>query len=73
MPIFVMVLAVGLAFATESNTVNTTGYYDDPSIPGIQQVPGGTDCPMEGVIPCEYNGFQVYADQNLLNPLHKNI
>ncbi|MHA7944924.1 DUF6520 family protein [Formosa sp. 3Alg 14/1] len=73
LPVFAMVLAAGLAFANDSNALNTTGYFDDPSIPGVQQVPGGTDCQMSGVIPCEYDGFQVYADEDLLNPLHKNI
>lgn len=64
LPALAILLAISLSFATTANTaMNQVGYYDDPFIPGIQEVPGGVDCPTFGEITCKYNGQDVYADQ----------
>tara|TARA_R110002073_G_scaffold329984_1_gene513274 strand:+ start:543 stop:791 length:249 start_codon:yes stop_codon:yes gene_type:complete len=65
LPAFAILLAISLSFATESNRVSQIGYYDDPFIPGIQQVPGGTECPTNGDEYCMYDGHQVYGNQAL--------
>lgn len=61
LPALAILMAIGLSFATELNTVNEPGYYNDPLL-GVQAVPGGVDCPPEGSIDCTYNGHKVYAD-----------
>ncbi|MBU3026068.1 DUF6520 family protein, partial [Zobellia galactanivorans] len=62
-------MAVGLSFAFEANSIAQSGYYNNPLMPGIQQVPGGVDCPETGKKACTYDGYQVYADQALSIPL----
>jgi hypothetical protein len=65
LPAFAILLAVSLSFATVNNAPSQTGYYDDPFIPGIQQVPGGTECPTIGDEYCMYDDHQVYGNQAL--------
>ncbi|WP_339917141.1 DUF6520 family protein [Yeosuana marina] len=71
LPAFAILLAISLSFATEATNSSQIGYYNDPSIPGIQQVLGGVDCPDHGEVSCEFNGFQVYADQALTIKLYE--
>lgn len=66
MPVFVMLLAIGLSFATNASP-DQIGYYDDPSIPGIQEV--STNCSLDGEIECKVDGFKVYSDPSLSIPL----
>lgn len=66
MPVFVMLLAIGLSFATNASP-DQVGYYDDPSVPGIQEVI--TNCSLDGEVECKVDGFQVYSDPGLLQPL----
>lgn len=68
MPFFAMLLAMGMAFATSAST-DQIGYYDDPAMPGIQEV--STNCSLKGVINCEVDGFQVYSDPSLSIPLFR--
>ncbi|WP_166962497.1 DUF6520 family protein [Yeosuana marina] len=69
LPAFAILLAISLSFATEATNSSQTGYYDDPFIPGIQEVPGGVDCPTTGEVTCKYNGHDVYADRAMTQPL----
>ncbi|MBJ7880976.1 DUF6520 family protein [Gelidibacter salicanalis] len=68
LPIIAVVFAMGLAFATET-TNSSPAFYDDPAIPGVQRLTGGTDCPTVGQIPCMYQDFQLFADEDLSTPL----
>lgn len=68
LPVFAMLLAMGMALATET-TNSSPAFYDDPAIPGVQQLTGGTDCPTVGQIPCMYQEFQLFADEDLSTPL----
>ncbi|GGK22032.1 hypothetical protein GCM10007962_15240 [Yeosuana aromativorans] len=73
LPMLAIVLAIGLAFANEEKAGFDSDYYDDPLIPGVQEIPGGTDCPTTGENPCFYNGFQVYDDVNLTIPKFERV
>ena len=68
LPVFTMLFAIGLAFATNSR-VNQKGYYDDPAQPGIQEIT--TFCVIEGEENCMFDGFQVYANSGLSIPLYE--
>ncbi|MCR8668237.1 DUF6520 family protein [Aestuariibaculum sp. M13] len=75
LPALAIMLAVGLSFATETINSSTTGYYDDPAIPGVQEIQ--TDCTMQAGEDCLVDEtFQVYATPALgtipNNELHKN-
>lgn len=70
LPLLAFVMAIGLAFAMEANRTAPTGYYDDPLIPGIQEVP--TDCsPIGTKENCFYNGYQLYDEPELVTPLKR--
>lgn len=70
-PAFAIVLAITLSSATVANETFQTGYYDDPFIPGVQQVPGGTSCITTSGDLCQYNGYTVYQESALANPYFK--
>jgi|GEM_PF-635856 len=71
LPIAAIVFAIGLAFATEAENVITTGYYLHPTF-GVQQVPGGVNCPTEGDEYCIYDDqYEVFADEDLEIRLYK--
>ncbi|WP_417445284.1 DUF6520 family protein [Joostella sp.] len=65
LPVFTMVMAVGLAVANNYTNDNDPDYYDDPLEPGIQIIEEGVACPTSGENPCLYKGFQVYDDMGL--------
>lgn len=71
LPAFAILLAVGLAFATESNTVSQVAYYQSPS--GVMQVTVSNECIPEGQINCTYFGYQLYAEPSLSTPLGRNL
>lgn len=62
LPTLAIVLAVGLAFATEESNLTQTGYYNDPIL-GLQSIQ--TDCIDDGVVSCTVNGNQVFKDPGL--------
>lgn len=66
LPVFAMFLAMSMAFATNAST-DQVGYYDDPGMPGVQQV--STNCSIEGELNCKVDGFKVYSDPSLSIPL----
>lgn len=65
LPAFAILLAVGLAFATEESNLPLTGYINSPSGP----VPIQTDCPDTGSEYCYEGIHQVFKDSTLVNPL----
>jgi len=70
LPAFVILLAVGLAFATESNTVSQVAYYQSPS--GVMQVTVSDECIPDGEIDCTYFGLQLYTEPTLITKLGRN-
>ena len=70
LPAFAIMMAVGLAFATEDLPVYKTAYYLGPN--GITTTSVGDDCVRDGAINCTYDGFQLYEDPGLSNALGKN-
>lgn len=70
LPAFAILLAVGLAFATESNTVSQVAYYQGPS--GVMSVTVSDECIQGGAIKCTYFGNQLYAEPTLINELGRN-
>ncbi len=68
LPVFALFLAVSFAFAAEESNTAQTGYYNHPIL-GVQSIM--TDCPRDGVDPCKFGAFPVYADQSLTIPLKK--
>ncbi|MCQ0112062.1 hypothetical protein SAMN04487906_0832 [Zhouia amylolytica] len=70
LPAFAFLVAIGIAFAADANSSSQIGYYDDPFIPGIQQVQ--TQCsPMATGELCTHNGYQLYDEPSLENPLKR--
>lgn len=70
LPALVMVLAIGLSFATVSSEMNQQGYYWDPDDEEVKEVPGGVDCLTTGEILCTYDDQQVFADEELEDELY---
>lgn len=68
LPAFAILLAVGLAFATEADSFLETGYIKGPSGPIQVQV----DCKSEIQDPCLFNGQQVYQNQDYTSPMRKS-
>lgn len=71
LPAFAILLAVGLAFATETDSSDQTAYYQDSS--GIHSITIGDDCVKNGANPCKFNGHQLYAEMALSNPLGRTL
>lgn len=69
MPILAFVMAIGLAFATETTDNSQTGYYEDP-ITGVVK-PIDVDCDSSSEQFCMFNKQQVFAEPELLNELKK--
>ena len=69
LPAFAILLAVGLAFATEDRNIPQTGYYNHPTF-GLQTIE--TDCLESGDDPCLVDDqYQVYKNQGLTIPLYE--
>ena len=68
LPLFAIVMAIGLAFATAEDNATQTGYYNHPIL-GVQQIP--TDCPDNGSVQCMEGTYPVFKDQNLTIPLYE--
>ncbi|WP_108424505.1 DUF6520 family protein [Flagellimonas amoyensis] len=67
LPAFAILLAVGIAFATEESNLMQPGYADTPSGP----LPVQTDCLDEGQIQCKAGAYFVYKDIDLSDPLYE--
>ena len=63
LPAFAILLAVGLAFATEDKIEEDEGHYLD-SFGNWQTVPVDSDCFDGGSIACTYDGHQLYAEKS---------
>lgn len=72
LPAFAIVLAIGLAFATESDTPSQTAYYQHPIL-GVQSTTVGDECFFGSEFPCTYNGYQLYKEPELINDLRKDL
>jgi hypothetical protein len=70
LPAFAILLAVGLAFATEDSSVDQVAYYQTSS--GVQSVTIGDECQPNNEIDCKYLGFQLYAEASLTTKLGRN-
>ncbi|NYJ27825.1 DUF6520 family protein [Allomuricauda sp. ARW1Y1] len=67
LPAFAIIMAVGLAFATEEDNSTQTGYYDHPIL-GVQPIQ--TDCLVTGQVLCMEGQWQVFKDPELSIPLY---
>lgn len=67
LPAFVILFAIGLAFATEESNLMQSGYADTPSGPQ----PIETDCVDSGEIQCKEGAYLVYKDIDLEIPLYE--
>ena len=68
LPAFAILLAVGLAFATEADSFLETGYIQGPLGPIEVQV----DCKDQILDPCLYLGQQVFKDKSYNQPMRKS-
>lgn len=66
LPALAILMAVGLAFATEGQNATQTGYYNHPIL-GVQAIQ--TDCLDQGSVQCMEGTYPVYKDPGLNNPL----
>lgn len=66
LPAFAILLAVGLAFATEESNLMYPGYADTPDGPE----PVETDCDGSSENQCKVGAFDVYEDIDLSIPLY---
>ena len=60
LPAFAILLAVGLAFATEERPVFRTAYYNIPG-DGWHSTTVGEECQVQGGNPCMFDEYQLYA------------
>ncbi|RXJ45686.1 DUF6520 family protein [Gelidibacter gilvus] len=61
MPVFVMLMAVGLAFATERIVVERDAYYNIPGTTNWEHTTVGDECFTGGANACSFLGQQLYA------------
>jgi hypothetical protein len=64
LPAFAILLAVGLAFATEDNTVFQIAHYYDVSEQQWKSITAEPGCDEDGENPCLYEGYQLYSAPN---------
>lgn len=69
LPAFAILLAVGLAFATEESNLMQPGYADTPFGPQYVE----TDCDATSGNQCKVGSYDVYADIGLSDPLYERI
>lgn len=63
LPALAIVLAVGLAFATEDKTVDRVAYYNVPG-QGWQSTMVEESCDAIGAIPCKIGVYPLYDEPN---------
>ncbi|CAG2532840.1 hypothetical protein MAR621_03034 [Maribacter dokdonensis] len=71
LPAFAIMMAIGLAFASEAETVSRIAYYDHPIL-GVQSTMVSDDCRPGGVLLCKFNGYQLYEEPSLSTQIGKN-
>ncbi|MCK0125240.1 DUF6520 family protein [Gelidibacter sp. F2691] len=72
LPLFVMIIALNFAFATQSTSVDQIGHYFEPLL-GWQSIVVGPECGPNGKDACEYMGKQLYSQPTTSSiPLRKN-
>lgn len=64
LPAFAIIMAVGLAFATDQTVMPAQGHYLHP-IDGWKTVTVDPDCEPNGINYCTEEGFQLYEHQSL--------
>lgn len=73
LPAFAILLAVGLAFATEEKAAFQQGHYFDTSVQQWKSITVEEDCDDQGEIPCLHEGYQLYSMPSFgSTPLKKN-
>ena len=70
MPVFVFIMAIGLAFATEK-VDDQTGFYYDPGLDDVIEV--SVDCDSSDIEQCEVDGNPVFAERSLDTPILKTM
>ncbi|MCK0159048.1 DUF6520 family protein [Allomuricauda sp. F6463D] len=72
LPALAIVLAVGLAFATEDKSVDREAFYNVTG-QGWQSTMVEESCYAGGTIPCKIGTYQLYAEPDFgSTPLHKD-
>ena len=72
LPAFAIMMAIGMAFATEDKPVFRTAHYYIPG-DGWNTTTVEDACNDQGVIPCLYEGYQLYSAPNFgSDALQKN-
>lgn len=71
LPAFAIVMAIGLAFASEAETASRIAYYSHPIL-GVQSTMVADECGQGNEIACQFNGYQLYAEPALTTELRKN-
>lgn len=61
LPAFAILLAVGLASATEEKVIFQQGHYYDTSVQQWKSIPAEAGCDEDGVYPCLHGGYQLYS------------
>ena len=64
LPAFAILMAVGLAFATEDQVVVQDAHYYIPG-QGWETIQVDDACYQGGSNPCKFNGMQLYAERDL--------
>lgn len=73
LPAFAILLAVGLAFATEERTVFQDGHYYDTAEQEWRSIPA-EGCGETGNTLCKHLGYQLYSMPSFgSTPLRKNV
>lgn len=67
LPLLVMILAIGLSFATQSPTVDQLGYFQN-SLSEWQSIVVGPECGLTGDEPCLYMDKQLYTQPDIDSP-----
>ena len=74
LPAFAILLAVGLAFATEDTTVFQDAHYYDAVDQEWKSATADAGCGEIGNTPCQYLGYQLYSSPSFgSTPLRKNM
>ncbi len=72
LPAFAILLAVGLAFATEDKTILQIAHYYDTVDQEWKSATAEEGCGEDGENPCLYDGYQLYSAPNFGSiQLHK--
>ena len=69
LPAFALLLAIGIAFATEESNSVMTAYYENPLTGEAEETT--TDCPDSGQFLCKQGPYQLYSDIGLTQKIKR--